>query len=475
MNYLYSPKEMLEIEERSCKLKGFSLSDLMYQAGYVLTKDFLHRLNPDISNKIFIIANTGNNGGDGLVMYQELKRMGYNVTLFLLGNLSSASDAFKHYYNEIEPSEVKTVSEDMSWLREADFIIDAIFGFGLNRKVTGIYFEVINEINKAKAFVYSVDIPSGINPNNGLVFNIAVKSDFTGVLGYYKMGNILNDALDYHGEIKLLDFGLIDAKSEISYLDYRDISFNLARKHNSYKYSYQKIAYIGSTAMPGAINLAAMSGLRSGVGLAVVFYEKEGLVLYPEIIYESLAKSFSVDKYDGFVFGPGINSESEIYSKIFKEIIAANKPVVVDAGGLKFIDLESSYKNVVITPHIKELSDLIKIEKSVILNDPLKYIKILTEIGLTVVLKGASTFICDAETNLVLQAKNPGLATAGTGDVLAGMISGFFREDTLLDAALKGFALHSRAANLAREDFTETSMIASDLINSIPKALKQVS
>ncbi len=474
MNYLFTPKEILEIEQQTCKVKGLSLTDLMYQAGYVLTKDFLQRLNPRIDDKIVIIANSGNNGGDGLVMYQELKKMGFNATVVLLGNVSTASEAFTYYYTKIDSEEIKDINDDKIEVEKADFIIDAIFGFGLNRDVTGIYFDVIQEINRVEALVYSIDIPSGLNPLNGLVLNIAVKADFTGVLGNFKLGNILNDALDYHGESKLLDLGMMDSHSKIAYLDYHDIRFNLKRKHNSYKYSYQKIAYIGSTVMPGAINLSAMAGLRSGVGLAVIVYEKTGLFLYPEIIYDTLGEHFSIDKYDGFVFGPGIIDSLEIYQRIFDDIIASRKPVVVDAGGLKYLDLQQKYKNVIITPHINEFSNIIHADKTDILANPFKYIKILTDIGITVLLKGVATIISDSEKTVVLQAKNPGLATAGTGDVLAGMISGFFQEKPMFAASLKGFALHAHAAYLARDEFTETSMIASDLIKKIPSVFKQV-
>ncbi len=474
MDYLYTSKEILKIEEQSCKAKNLSLTELMYQAGYVLTKDFLKRLKPNVKDNIIIIANSGNNGGDGLVMYQELKKMGYKVSLFLLGNVSSASEAFTYYYNKINLDEIKKFHDNKTMLSKADFIIDAIFGFGLDRDITGIYFDVIQEINNVEALVYSIDIPSGINPNNGLIFNTAVKADFTGVLGNLKLGNILSDALDYHGELKLLNLDMVDSYSEIAYLDYQDIRFHLKRNHNSYKYSYHKIAYIGSSVMPGAINLAAMAGLRSGVGLAVVVYEKAGLFLYPEIIYKTFEEIFSVDSYDAFVFGPGITDGLEVYQKIFNDIIFSKKPVVLDAGGLQYLDLKEKYENVIITPHIKEFSDLIKVDKMEILHNPFKYIKTLTDIGITVLLKGVATIISDSEKTFVLQAKNPGLATAGTGDVLAGMISGFFQERRVIDAALKGFALHARAATLAREEFTETSMIASDLIKKIPDAIKQV-
>lgn len=474
MSYLYSAKEIFAIEKNSCEAKGINLTELMYRAGYVLIKDFLKRVNPSLSDEILVVANSGNNGGDAIVMYQELKKMGYRCKLFVFGNTSKTSEAFSFYFDKLNGDFSSDFSDFKDIIKNSSYLIDGIFGIGLDRNVSGVYQEIIEAINYSTAIVYSIDIPSGIHPDNGQVMAKAINAHYTGVLGNYKYGNFLNDALDYHGEIALLDFGMIESKSQVAYLDYQEIDFNIVRKHNSYKYTYHKIAYIGSEGMPGAINLSAMAGLRSGVGLSVVFYEKDGVVIYPEIIYQNLNNSFSVDKYDAFVFGPGMIETTDLFQRIFDDIISSKKPAVIDAGGLKYLNLKKKYENIIITPHIKELSDILEVETFEISKDPFLYINKLTKIGITVLLKGVATIISDNNKSFVLQAKNPGLATAGTGDVLAGMISAFINENTLLDAALKGFALHSTAAYFAREEFTETAMIASDLIRKIPLAFKEV-
>ncbi|MFA6647553.1 MAG: NAD(P)H-hydrate epimerase, partial [Candidatus Izemoplasmatales bacterium] len=286
---VFYEKEIRRQEKITCEEKQICSKDLMYQAGYVLTKDFLSRVLRDSNQQVLVIANTGNNGGDALIMYQELMKLGYRAKLVIVGNLEKASEDFMFYYDRIESKEeIFSINHVKDLLLSSRYVIDGIFGIGLKKEVSGEYKDLINLINKSEKIIYSIDIPSGIHPDSGLVMNAAVKANFTGVVGYYKLGNFLNDALDYHGETKLLDIGLIEGYSDIYYLNLDEVDLSKKRLHNSNKYSYGKVAFIGSSSMPGAINLAAISALRSGIGLAEVFYDRNVVFINLETIYKTL-------------------------------------------------------------------------------------------------------------------------------------------------------------------------------------------
>ncbi len=470
MYQVFDKTEILKIEKQTCKETGCTISDLMNRAGVMVTKDLLKRVIKSRNQRFLIVANTGNNGGDALVVYLELKKLGFNVTLFCLGDVEKAHEAYMFYYNMLSKDEIFFGLEELETeINNYDLIVDGIFGYGLDRDVVSDYAKLIDIINNSKKEVYSIDIPSGINSNNGLVMNKAIKAKYTGVLGYYKLGNLLNDALDYHGNIEVLDIGLIEKKSNINYILNEEVDLSKTRKHNSHKYDYGVYGYIGSSSLPGAINLSAYAGLKSGVGMVDVFYPQELVRFYPEIIYRNL-KELSVKRYDGFVFGPGITEQNNQYSNCLNEIIASKKKVVVDAFAISYLSPNNVYENIIITPHLKEFSRFIGHDTDLIKANPIKYLSSLK--GIVTVLKGSTTFIAKDGLIYLLQAKNTGLAKAGSGDVLTGMISGYLKDFNLFDAALKGVALHNLAANYAKEEFGESSMIASDIINAISKVLR---
>ncbi|MDD4069641.1 MAG: NAD(P)H-hydrate dehydratase [Candidatus Izemoplasmatales bacterium] len=467
---VFYEKEIRRQEKITCEEKQICSKDLMYQAGYVLTKDFLSRVLRDSNQQVLVIANTGNNGGDALVMYQELMKLGYRAKLVIVGNLEKASEDFMFYYDRIESKEeIFSINHVKDLLLSSRYVIDGIFGIGLKKEVSGEYKDLINLINKSEKIIYSIDIPSGIHPDSGLVMNAAVKANFTGVVGYYKLGNFLNDALDYHGETKLLDIGLIEGYSDIYYLNLDEVDLSKKRLHNSNKYSYGKVAFIGSSSMPGAINLAAISALRSGIGLAEVFYDRNVVFINLETIYKTLSINQDFSSYDCFVFGPGITNLNYKHDIAFKKILDSGKKVLVDAGGLKYLDLNKNYDKVIITPHLGELSSLLKVEKEVIKKDPIYYLRNLASKGIVSLLKGQTTIIQNKRSTYLIQGKNTGLATAGSGDCLAGIISSYLVSDTRTNSCVKGAVAHIKAANYARIKKGEVSLIASDIIENLYK------
>ena len=470
MKKVYYVDEVRKMEILTCEQKQICENELMYQAGYVLAKDFLSRVMPNVDEEILVIANVGNNGGDALVVFQELSKLGYNTVLSIIGDLEKASDAFKYYSGKLDKNINLIAFNDIEKaIKRSKYIIDGIFGIGLKKDVLGDYKYVIKLINNSQKIIYSIDIPSGINPNTGEVMNIAVKASFTGVVGKYKLGNFLNDAPDYHGERKLLDIGLLEGYSDIYYLDYSEVDVKRKRTHNSYKYTYGHNAYIGSSSLPGAINLSALAALKSGSGLVEVFYDEEISRFNMETIYHKLTNDFDYRKYNTILFGPGITEIKEVYQNLMDNLLKEKIKLVIDAGGLKYLNLKKKYKNVVITPHLGELSQLIEVDKDLIRKDPILYLRQIANKGLITVLKGPTTIIQEQRYTYLMQAKNHGLATAGTGDVLAGIITSFLVDEMTINACVKANATFMIAADYARIKRGEVSMTATDVIDSLYK------
>lgn len=462
--------EVRALEALTLKEKSMLETELMYQAGYVLTKDFLSRMMPSIEEEILVVAGVGKNGGDALVMFRELYRLGYNMSLFVLGEKKKANQCFKHYYEQLDENYTEINLKELNKkLKTTKYVIDGIFGMGLKRNIDNDLSEAIDIINNHKLKVYSIDFPSGINPDSGKVMGNAIHAKFTGVVGAYKLGNFLNDALDYHGEIKLLDIGLLEGYSDIYYLDYNDLDVSRKRIHNSYKYTYGNNAYIGSSKLPGAINLAAIAAMKSGLGLAEVIYDQEINRHYIELIYRNISEINDLDKYDVFCFGPGITEYKEEYTKIISDIVKLKKKIVCDAGGLKYLDINKNYDNLIITPHTKELSELLNLDLKEVTDNPIKHLRDLANKGIITLLKGTTSIVQEQRYTYLMQAKNNGLATAGTGDVLAGIISAFLVEESTVNACCKGLAVFMKAADFARKRRGEVSMIASDVVDNLYK------
>lgn len=482
MEAVLSVQEMKDLEALTLKELKLSEIDLMKQAGLELTEDFLERARPEIHDTISIVSSVGHNGGDGLVMYLELIKHGFKPKMVIIGRLDQASQAYKYFF-EMVNKETKifflTKETDMDVqkaLVSSKYIVDAIIGIGLSRPLDGFYLDLVRYINGLEKIVYSVDIPTGIHPNNGLLFNEAIKANYTGIVGFYKYGNIINDALDYHGQIKVLDIGLVKKHDVMVKLIF-DEDFSIEpkkRNHNSYKYNYGLGYFIGgSKTMPGAINLSVLAALRSGMGIAHVIQENP-VARHLEVIYEDINDPIDITKVDSIVFGPGLNPKHEDYKKIYQKINDSQIKSVIDGGGLKFLNLdEVKNPNMILTPHEKEFSDLFSVGVDEVEHHPFKYIKEIVDKNITLILKGQTNVIANKKHIYLYQSKNPGLATAGSGDVLTGTIASYLVDNSPISAAIKGVLLHSKAAGLARDKYGQVSMIASDIIHEIANVLKR--
>lgn len=507
--YALNSEEMKLMDNSAINEYGIPSLILMESASGHVHKYILDNFEKD--KKILIISGSGNNGGDGLCLARQLKISGYSLIVFSIGkeNLISKESniqlnsilklGVEHYRIENEEDE-KNFKKFKKYLISADIIIDAIFGISLNRKVGGIYFDIIKLINHSKKTVLALDIPSGVSADTGKIMGISVKADITFTFGYPKIGLYLYPSPYYVGKLKICDIGIpkLSEKKLVNPVEIIDetVFFDLPpRKPDTHKGSFGKVLVIaGSNDMAGAAALASKSAYRSGCGLVYVFTEEErkGIILsyVPEaIVYGYSSKSEIkiinekltdlIKKTDTILIGSGLE-ESRLSLDILKECINSEKPLVIDAGALNLIsknkklikDLKNRNKPSVLTPHLGEMARLTGKSVEEISDDLIRTAKKFASSNKIILcLKSARTVIAFPNEKIYLNIiGNNGMATAGSGDVLAGTIASQlaeYGENYTEQAVCKAVYIHSRAGDRALEKREAYSLIASDLIDNL--------
>ncbi len=461
------------------------------------------------ARKVLIISGTGNNGADGLCLARQLKLKNLEPVVFLLGNEEKLSDEGKIHYKSISKLNVQVYCLDKenenvfidkltNSILINEIIVDAIFGISLNREVGGIYKKVINLINQTNKVIISLDMPSGIEADSGKVLGVAVKADTTITFAYYKIGLVLNEGSEYAGKIILADISipkLAEDKLEYPIKIIDEVSFNGLdkRKSSGHKGTFGKVLIIaGSKNMAGAASLSTKAAYRSGCGLVYVISHKENrnsiLSYVPEAIvfeydektsYEELDQLIQeqTKSVDSVLIGCGIskNIEAKVLVKIALEL---DKNLVLDADALNLISedeklllqLKNRKNKTIITPHIGEMARLCSKKIEEIQDDPISIAKnFAKEYNLTVYLKSAKSILCFANHNTYINIRgNSGMATAGSGDVLAGIIAAKLalmkNGENFEKLVLKAVYMHNRAGDKAKEVRGEESLIASDMI-----------
>ncbi len=495
---------MLIIEEQAEKLFGLTTDLLMERAGQAVAEE-AKRMLPGFGN-VLIVCGKGNNGGDGFVAARLLKASGYAITVFSLARRDAFPIAAQRAFDSL-PEDIDLITEpDLDLLDEAlieaDLVIDAIFGFSLKGAVRGAASEVIDRINVSGKMVLSVDMPSGLEADTGKVYGSGIWADITVTFTAPKVGMLLHPGIERTGEYIVADIGipqnLIDEQSGFRVLDRVDV-FDLfpAREVDAYKNTVGRVLVIaGSRDMAGAAVLVARGAYKIGAGL-VVFAPPAGIapVLHSALIEaivrpqaETEAGTLCVDAYDSLIelsaqydiiaIGPGLTANSQTAEVVRKLIVDIEKPMVIDADALNAVAdhvemLSVRRAETVITPHPGEMARLFKVSTQDILDDPIGFSKRASqEFGVVAVLKGAVTITSGYDESTLNTTGNPGLATAGTGDVLTGFIAGLMGQGLhAYDAASVAVYLHGLSADIAVEDISEYCLMASDVIDYLPEAI----
>ncbi len=498
-----TPGEMKSIEEEAVKGGNVSLESLMERAGRSVAEAVLK----EQPKSVCIFCGKGNNGGDGLVCARYLAQAGKKVTVFLASQEMSA--LAEKNAKRLEKEDV-LVQTDVGLARQAaeqsDVLVDALFGFGFRGEAEGVYRATIELINEVRGglgkLVFSVDVPSGIDAANGRTSTVCVQADYTVTFTCPKVGLLVFPAASYAGEILLADIGvpqdIVKRQASVELSSSRKMKELLPeRKPTAHKWSVGSILIVGASAgMTGAAALAALGALRMGAGVVKLAVPESLLSIFEVKVTEGLTMPLpevegvvslealplilqEAERFEVILLGPGLSRHPEAQKLVQELILKLEKPLVLDADGLNAlagqIGLLSQRKaSTVLTPHTGEVSRLLGISAAEIEQDRIGWAQRAAQAGMgVVVLKGARTVVASADRTSLNLTGNAGLAKAGTGDVLAGVISALLAQGVSPhDAAFLGVYLHGLSADIAVRDLSELSLVASDLVGYLPKAVE---
>jgi len=497
--------EMRDLDRRATEEFGISQDLLMENAGqavyFVMLQEF------GMKNKKFVVlCGGGNNGGDGLVVARKIQSSGGEAKVFLVDGEDKFRGAAKRNFEivsrmPIEMSRVDSIDSIIAEVLDSDAIVDAIFGTGLVREVSGIYKDVIQLINESQRTVFSVDIPSGINGDTGEVMGVAVEADYTVTFGLPKLGNMLYPGYEHCGKLYV---------SHISFppplYSYHAIKVAInnpvelpERARDTHKGSYGKALFVaGSSSYFGAPYFSALSFLKAGGGLSYLattksispFLASKGseIVFLPQ--KETPSGSIALENKDELlefsqmvdmvVLGPGLCLAKETQELVRELTPKINKPLLIDGDGITAIaeDLGKIKKReapTILTPHLGEMSRITKMEISEINKNKINVLqRTARELNAIIILKGAHSLIgYPDETVFINVSSNPGMATAGSGDVLTGTIAAMYGLGLALEDAVRmGVFIHGFSGDVAAVDKGEDGITAQDILDYLPETMK---
>ena len=500
-----SAEEMHVIDTRTIEEYGVPGLVLMERAGLSVFKRITELFQP---KKTIVLAGGGNNGGDGLVVARLLKNAGWNVKVNFLSTLRKISPDCK---TQLDMAKKFGVPVKFGPPEEKDFhaalVVDAIFGTGLSKEVTGKYAAVIEDLNRLGEDIMAVDIPSGISSDTGRVLGTAVRADFTVSFGLPKVGHILFPGAEHAGRLFIEDIGfprelLASQSIACELVERRQMALLIPeRPANSYKNTFGHVlALAGSRGKTGAAILCARAALKCGAGLVTLGIPDEVADVFQSRVTDEMtlplpsrggsvsaaAKErifgFIHERADVLAMGPGLGVTPDTRQLVPEMIKACPVSMVVDADALNALQgdynvLARAKAPVIVTPHPGEMGRLIGRKAPEVEEDRIGAAAFLSaKTGAYVVLKGARTVIAEPGGKTFLNPTGtPAMAKAGAGDVLTGMLAGFLAQGlNPLDAALLCVFAHGLAGEIAACKYGLHSMLASDLHDTIKDALDAI-
>lgn len=458
----------------------------------------------DATHRFFVVAGLGNNGGDGLALARILKNFDYEVNVLVVRFSEKTSDNFAVNYkrfNDLHGEflfDIKSTS-DLPEITEDDILVDALFGSGLGRPVHGFLADVIKAINRSPALKIAIDIPSGLFADKTSIHlgGEIVRADYTLTFQNPKLAFLLPENDSFVGRWTVLDIGLHPdylkkVQTKNLYVLKEDLAGILKpRSKFSHKGTYGHALLIaGSYGKMGAAILAAKAALRSGLGLLHVHIPKSGYLILQIALPEAM---LSIDRYENYFsdvpdlspynavgVGPGLGMEHQSQMALKLLIQNFQHPMVFDADALNILSENKTWlsflpPNSILTPHPKEFERLVGKW-----NNDFEKIEMqrhfVSKYNVIVVLKGAHTTICLPSGKCYFNSTgNPGMATAGSGDVLTGILTGLLTQGCSPEhAALLGVYLHGLAGDIATKKLGQRSLLAGDLIGSLGKAFRKL-
>ena len=477
---LYRAADVRELDRIAIEEQHIPGIELMNRAGAALF-DQLYRRWPE-ARRVVVVCGGGNNGGDGYVVARLAKESGFDVTLVALSapeKLECDAATAWRSAQEFGLTAIPFFTADV--FSNADVIVDAIFGTGLAREVSGHWAAAINAINESDLPVLAADIPSGLNADTGRVMGTAVVAEVTVTFIGVKRGMLTGEGCDYCGEIIFNDLGVSrevyeQRPSSLQRIDWARLKSLLPpRRRAAHKGDFGHVLIVGGNhGMAGAPRLAAEAAMRVGSGLTSVATRPEHAVAMaaasPEVMWHGVDDASALrallKRATAVAIGPGLGQDLWA-QQLFNCVMELNLPLVVDADALNLLSREPfKRENWIITPHPGEAGRLLRCSAKEINQERFYAVTQLSQqYGGVVVLKGSGSLVADSSGEIALcSGGNPGMAMGGMGDLLTGVIAGLLAQGlSLREAAECGVALHAEAGDQAAL-VGERGMIASDLL-----------
>lgn len=500
MRYLPDGGQMKMADSYTIETQGISSLELMERAAASCVSA-LYQYAGDMKH-ICVVCGSGNNGGDGYAIGRMLIEAGYPVTAVMAGNPEHMTEETAYQKKRYEA--VGGICSDRLREEEYSVIIDALFGVGLSREVTGRYAELIEEMNQRQAFKLAVDIPSGICADTGNALGVAFQADYTVTFQAEKLGIALSPGREYAGKILIPDIGIsretFEKKKEVACepetQEYQRMLPE--RKADSNKGTYGKVLLIaGSRGMSGAAYFNALGAYRMGAGLVRIYTPEENRSILQDQLPEAVITPYGQrDRKDVNVkdllrwadvvcIGSGIGTEKTAYKLLKTVLTYVEVPCVIDADGLNLLaenpKLERLLrgKEILLTPHMKEFArlsgmDVMEVRKNreSVLR---RYVDGMTGVDCTCILKDSRSLIYQKGERLCVNTSGcAAMAKAGAGDVLAGIVTALLAQGlSTYEAAVLGAYLHGRAGEYAADKMGTYSILAREIADALGPIIKE--
>ncbi len=503
---LITREQAQELDRLAMNEHGIQGKTLMGNAGQKIAEFVRSQLMDIHYPNIGIVCGKGNNGGDGFAAGEILNNWGFRVMIYSLVPKSEISGDVKIFHDRCKNDEITIIYNPDPPITKPNFdlMLDAILGTGFTGTVRKELFPWLAWLNDCQRTV-AVDIPSGVNANNGSADNHAIKAIHTVTMGYSKLGLTIEPGKHHSGAVHPVDIGFPDIINELEGRKWSTITAEEIQtiikplNKSTHKHIQGKVLFVaGSRGMTGAAYLSTMAALRSGAGLTITCAPASLNSIYEEKITEGMTIPFEdegcgyftennfdeimarVDWCDVLAIGPGLGQDKGTIALVEELVRTVDKPMVIDADGLRpfynnmdlFHDIKGEF---VITPHVGELSQLTGASSKSIQNDlPGTIDQMMAEFPGVLIAKFAPSLVAWGTRGAVNSTGNPGLGTAGTGDVLTGVVAAFMAQGfSGVEAAKAAVFIHGKAADQLAKSISERGMIAGDLLYKIGRVLHE--
>ena len=513
--FLVTAQEMRELDRLTIEKYGVPSLTLMERAGRKIARVITERFAQAAKTGVLIVAGKGNNGGDGFVVARLLQQQQIPCEVALLARKDEVSADSAHNlkaFLELKGKITEISADRPSVLTDQiigkGLLVDAILGTGMKNEVRGLYAEAITRLNESKLPIVAVDIPSGLDSERGTPLGVAVKASRTVALGYAKVGEVIYPGLDYAGDLVVSEIGIdpraikeVAPKTEL--LDEEGVARLIPiRKPDSHKGTYGHVLVMaGSRGKTGAAILASRAAMRSGAGLVTLAAPRSLNNIFAAALIEVMTELLSetaddetdvltgdewrrlLERKSAMLFGPGIGVTDATRNNLRWLLRNLELPWVIDADGLNNLSLDlvrlrGAKTPPVLTPHPGEMARLIDKDTATVNDDRIGVARAFaSEHRCYLVLKGARSVIATPEGKVFINPTgNPGMASGGMGDALAGILTALLGQKLSAENALKlGVYLHGFAGDRVAARQGQIGLIASDIVEELPSAARDLS